>query len=147
MPKNSNTNIIAKKKNVVLILIDDLSHLGVSIYGADRVNSNRGLFNNASIHTPEIDKLANKGVIFNNAHAYPLCEATRIALMSGKHNSRNYLRCKSQHASDITFGDVFQKNGYATGMFGKWKQTRGTKKIHGKDYIFEFGWDDLRALM
>ncbi len=140
--ENSNTNV-AKKKNVVLILIDDLSHLGVSVYGANRVNSNRGLFKDAPIHTPEIDKLANEGVMFNNAHAYPLCEATRIALMSGKHNSRNYLRCKSQHASDITFGDVFQKNGYATGMFGKWKQTRGTKEIHGKDYIFEFGWDEF----
>lgn len=133
----------SNKKNVVLILIDDLSHLGVSTYGADRVSSNRGLFKNAPVSTPEMDKLANEGVLFNNAHAYPLCEATRIALMSGKHNSRNYLRCKSQHASDITFGDVFKKNGYTTGMFGKWKQTRGTKEINGKDYIFEFGWDEF----
>ncbi|AUP78135.1 sulfatase-like hydrolase/transferase [Flavivirga eckloniae] len=131
------------KPNVVLILIDDLSHLGVSAYGANRVSSNRGLFKNVEYATPQIDKLADEGILFNNAHAYPLCEATRIALMSGKHNSRNFLRCKSQHKSDITFGDLFQKNGYATGIFGKWKQTRGSKEIHGKDYIYEFGWDEF----
>lgn len=130
-----------QKQNVVLILIDDLSHLGVTAYGANKLTSNRDLFENVKFETPQMDKLVNEGIIFNNAHAYPLCEATRIALMSGKHNSRNYLRCKSQHASDITFGDVFKNNGYATGMFGKWKQTRGTKEISGKDYIFEFGWD------
>lgn len=133
----------ATKPNVVLILIDDLNHYGVTAYGANRVSSNKGLFTNIKFTTPEMDKLANNGVMFNNAHAYPLCEATRIALMSGKLNSRNYLRPKSQHASDITFGDVFQKNGYATGIFGKWKQTRGTKEINGKDYIFEFGWDEF----
>ncbi len=131
------------KPNVVLILIDDLSHLGVTSYGATRVTSNRGLFENVAFTTPQMDRLATEGIMFNNAHAYPLCEATRIALMSGKNNSRNYLRCKSQHASDVTFGDIFRKNGYATGIFGKWKQTRGTKEIHGKDYIFEFGWDEF----
>ncbi len=133
----------ANKPNVVLILIDDLSHLGVSSYGANRVSSNKGLFKNVTYETPQIDQLINEGIRFNSAHAYPLCENTRIALMSGKHNSRNFLRCKSQHASDVTFGDLFKKNGYATGMFGKWKQTRGTKEIHGKDYIFEFGWDEF----
>ena len=63
--------------------------------------------------------------------------------MSGQYNSRNFLRCKSQHASEITFGDVFQSAGYATGIFGKWKQTRGTREIPAKDYIFEFGWDEF----
>ncbi|MEM9260375.1 MAG: sulfatase-like hydrolase/transferase [Bacteroidota bacterium] len=43
----------------------------------------------------------------------------------------------------MTFGDVFQRAGYATGIFGKWKQTRGTKEIPGKDYIYEFGWDEF----
>jgi arylsulfatase A-like enzyme len=138
-----NENNSKNKPNVVLILIDDLSHLGVTAYGADRLSSNHGLFKNVKFSTPQMDKLANEGIMFNNAHTYPLCENTRVALMSGKINSRNLLRPKSQHASDITFGDVFQKNGYATGIYGKWKQTRGTKEIHGKDYIYEFGWDEF----
>jgi arylsulfatase A-like enzyme len=133
----------AERPNVVLILIDDLSHYGVTAYGADRLSEWSGLFTNQTFSTPNIDGLAKTGVRCDHAYAYPLCEPTRIALMSGQYNSRNFLNCKSQHASDITFGDVFQKAGYATGIFGKWKQTRGTKEISGKDYIFEFGWDEF----
>lgn len=131
----------AKQPNVVLILIDDLCHYGVTAYGADRMSERSGKFKDRHFRTPRIDRLARDGLLCRNAYAYPLCEPSRIALMSGQYNSRNFLRCKSQHASDITFGDVFKRAGYATGIFGKWKQTRGTKEIHGKDYIFEFGWD------
>ncbi|MGA9638543.1 sulfatase-like hydrolase/transferase [Flavobacterium sp.] len=135
--------IAQKKKNVVLILIDDLSHLGVTSYGANKLTSIKGLFENTVFETPNIDKIANEGVRFNNAHAYPLCEASRIALMSAKYNSRNLLRPKSQHHSDITIGDVFKKEGYETGIFGKWKQTRGTSEIPGTQYIYEFGWNEF----
>lgn len=132
-----------EQPNVVLILIDDLSMYGVTAYGATRISSLQNDFTNVEFSTPRIDKLAETGLLCNNAYAYPLCEATRIALMSGKYNNRNFLKCKSQHASDITFGDAFKKAGYTTGIYGKWKQTRGTKEIHGKDYISEFGWDDI----
>lgn len=132
-----------KQPNVVFILIDDLSMYGVTAYGANRISSLRGDFENVEFETPRIDKLADTGLLCGNAFAYPLCEPTRIALMSGKYNNRNFLKCKSQHASDITFGDTFKKAGYTTGIFGKWKQTRGTKEIPGKDYIFEFGWDEF----
>lgn len=139
----SQVNPVRDRPNVVLILIDDLSHYGVSSYGGVKVNSSRGLFEGLPTGTPRIDQLAKEGVRCENAFAYPLCENTRIALMSGLNNDRNFLHCKRQHASDITFGDVFQRAGYATGIFGKWKQTRGTREIHGKDYIFEFGWDEF----
>lgn len=135
--------IWAKRPNGVLILIDDLSHYGVTAYGANRISEWSGKFKNRLFSTPRIDQLAAEGLRCDNAYAYPLCEPTRIALMSGQYNSRNFLKCKSQHASEITFGDVFQRAGYATGIFGKWKQTRGTREIHGKDYIYEFGWDEL----
>ncbi len=134
---------VAERPNIVLILIDDLSHYGVSTYGGVAVNSAHGLFEGLPTSTPRIDDLAREGVRCENAFAYPLCENTRIALMSGLNNDRNFLHCKRQHASDITFGDAFQRAGYATGIFGKWKQTRGTKEIHGKEYIYEFGWDEF----
>ncbi|MCF2949478.1 sulfatase-like hydrolase/transferase [Paraglaciecola aquimarina] len=131
--------------NVVLILIDDISHYGVTAYGADRINSYRKRFKDVKFSTPNIDQLAHEGVLVENAFAYQLCENTRVAIMSGKENRRNYLQPKSLHHSDITFGDTFQKAGYKTGLFGKWKQSRGTQHIHGKDYIFEFGWDEFTA--
>ncbi|MFC7337288.1 sulfatase-like hydrolase/transferase [Haloferula chungangensis] len=131
-----------EKPNIVLILIDDLSHYGVTAYGADRLSHFSGEFKNAPFSTPNIDRLAAEGLRCNHAFAYPLCENTRIALMSGQTNDRNLLKVKSQHQSDITFGDVFKQAGYATGIYGKWKQTRGTREIPGKKYISQFGWDD-----
>lgn len=139
---NAATSSDAERQNVVLILIDDLSHYGVTAYGADRVSSAHGLFENAQISTPRIDKLAAEGLLCDQAYAYPLCESTRIALMSGQNGNRNYLDCKSQHESEITFGDAFQHAGYATGIFGKWKQTRGTRETPAKRYISSFGWDE-----
>lgn len=132
------------RPNVILILIDDLNHYGVTAYGANRISDEaRNTFANIQFETPNIDRLARNGLRCDNAFAYPLCEATRIALMSGQYNSRNFLRPKAQHASDITFGDTFSKAGYATGIFGKWKQSRGSALTKGSDYIFEFGWDEF----
>lgn len=143
--KSVNTLKIEKPPNVVLILIDDLNHYGVTAYGANRLHSYDGEFTNKKFSTPSIDELAHKGLRVDRAFAYPICENTRIALMSGKNNDRNYLQPKSQHHSDLTFGDAFKRAGYTTGLFGKWKQTRGTKEIAGKNYISEFGWDDYAA--
>ncbi|MGJ8679025.1 sulfatase-like hydrolase/transferase [Paraglaciecola sp.] len=131
--------------NVVLVLIDDISHYGVTAYGADRINSYRKRFKDVQFSTPNIDQLAHQGVLVDNAFAYQLCENTRVAIMSGKENRRNYLQPKSLHHSDITFGDTFQKAGYKTGLFGKWKQTRGTPNHLSKDYLFKFGWDEFTA--
>ncbi|MDO6720757.1 sulfatase-like hydrolase/transferase [Psychrosphaera sp. 1_MG-2023] len=133
------------KPNVVLILIDDLNHYGITAYGANRLHSYDGEFKHKVFSTPSIDSLAQKGVLVERAYAHPICENTRISLMSGKRNNRNYLRPKSQHHSDLTFGDAFKKAGYKTGLFGKWKQSRGTEEIAGQSYLSEFGWDTYTA--
>ncbi|MEN1677956.1 MAG: sulfatase-like hydrolase/transferase [Planctomycetota bacterium] len=129
--------------NVVLVLIDDLGHYGVTAYGADRLSEQSGAFTNVEFATPRIDALAAEGVRCTDSHAYPLCEATRVALMTGQYNSRNFVRPKALHASQITIADLFQRAGYATGVFGKWKQSRGTPETPGKDYLFELGWDEF----
>lgn len=131
------------KPNVVFVLIDDLSHYGVTAYGADRITSNQGIFTNELFATPRIDTLARDGMRCEYAYAYSLCEPTRVALMTGMNNNRNFIQAKSLYESQITFGDLFQKAGYVTGITGKWKQSRGTKEVPGKDYIYQFGWDEL----
>ncbi|MGJ8695308.1 MAG: sulfatase-like hydrolase/transferase [Verrucomicrobiaceae bacterium] len=131
------------KNNVVFILIDDLSHLGISAYGSNGMAFRDNVPAPVELHTPRIDQLAAGGTRCDRAFAYPLCEPTRIALMSGKYNHRNLLQKKAQHASDITFSDAFKKAGYRTGIFGKWKQSRGTKEIPAKDYLYQFGYDSF----
>lgn len=133
----------AQGPNVIFILIDDLGHYGVSAYGCNLVQSKDGLFGPTSVSTPNIDRMANEGVRCEYAFALPLCEPTRVSLMTGKSNMRNFIQSKSLHESEITFSDVFKREGYNTCIVGKWKQSRGTKEFPGKDYIFKFGWDEF----
>lgn len=128
--------------NVILILIDDLSYFGVSVYGLESLTSTMGHFVNDTISTPNIDRLAREGVLCSHAYSHALSEATRVALMTGMNNGRNYIETKALHESQITFGDLFQRGGYTTGMYGKWKQSRGTKENPPERHISAFGWDD-----
>ena len=61
----------SNKLNVLFIVADDL-------------NCSIGAYGDRQAYTPNIDKLAKKGVIFTNAHVqYPLCGPSRISLMTG----------------------------------------------------------------
>ena len=134
-----------KRPNVVFILIDDISHYGVSAYGAKQLNSTEGFFESVPVITPEIDRLADEGVLAKNAFAYAICEPTRIALMTGMNNQRNFVQAKALHESHITFGDLFKRAGYTTGIAGKWKQSRGSSTIPGEAYVDQFGWDYIHC--
>lgn len=136
---------VGKHTNVVLILIDDLSHYGFSTYGSNVIRSRNKHFEDQRFSTPNIDQLAQEGLRVERAFTHPLCENTRIALMSGRENNRNFVQPKAIHESDITFGDLFKNAGYKTGLFGKWKQSRGTLETPAKDYISKFGWDSYTA--
>ncbi len=132
----------AENPNVILILIDDLSYFGVSAYGLESLTSVNKEFVDEKISTPNIDQLAREGIMCSHAYAHALSEATRVALMTGMNNGRNYIETKALHESQITFSDVFQQNGFATGMYGKWKQSRGSNEIPAAEHISAFGWDD-----
>lgn len=131
-----------QRVNVVFILIDDLSDFGLTAYGAQTVTSNQGHFEKVALEMPNMDRLAASGVLLEQAFVYPICEPTRVALMSGMHNGRNYVYPKAVHESQITFSDVLKRSGYTTGIFGKWKQTRGTPDAPAATYLERFGWDE-----
>ncbi len=58
--------------NVVLILFDWARRDAIGVYS------------NKDVSTPNIDKLAKQGLIFNNAHVqYPLCGPSRVSFMTG----------------------------------------------------------------
>ncbi|MFK7734519.1 MAG: sulfatase-like hydrolase/transferase [Pirellulaceae bacterium] len=99
----------AKQPNIVLIMADDVGIEGIGCYGG------------VSYKTPHIDALAEGGVCFTNAYAQPLCTPTRVQLMTGKYNHRNW-RCFGILDPDaMTFGHAMSQAGYATGIFGKWQ--------------------------
>lgn len=100
------------KPNVVVILMDD--------FGYECVTANGG----ESYKTPVMDKLAATGVRFEQCHVPPLCTPTRVALMTGIINKRNYINFGNLDKSQTTFGNLMKANGYATCIAGKWQLGR-----------------------
>jgi len=99
----------AEKPNLILIMADD--------FGYECIGANGG----ESYETPNLDRLAASGVRFGNCHSYPLCTPTRVAIMTGKHNVRNYLNFGTLPRSERTFAHLLKEAGYATGICGKWQ--------------------------
>ena len=99
----------ATKPNIVVILVDDL--------GYECLGSNGG----KSYRTPVLDGLAAKGARFTHCHAQPNCTPTRVQLLSGQSNVRNYVQFGYLDPAVTTFGNRFQRAGYATCITGKWQ--------------------------
>ena len=103
-----------KNPNVILIMADDIGYEGLGINGS------------LSYNTPNLDALASNGVNFTNAIANPLCTPSRVKIMTGKYNYKNYDYFTHLNSSEKTFGNLFKDNGYETAIVGKW-QLNGLK--------------------
>lgn len=98
-----------KRPNVILIMADDL--------GYETVTANGG----SSYQTPGIDRMASNGIRFEHCYAQPLCTPSRVKIMTGIYNVRNYVRFGLLEESQLTFGHMFKEAGYATCIVGKWQ--------------------------
>ncbi len=103
------------RPNVVIILTDDQG------------NADAGYQRNpAIVSTPSIDKLASDGVVFTNGYASGyVCAPTRAGLLTGRYQQRfGFYRAADSRIglplNEITLAHILKKEGYATGVFGKW---------------------------
>ena len=114
----------ASKPNIVLIMADDM--------GYECVGANGSTF----YKTPHLDRLAASGMRFEHAYSQPICTPSRVQIMTGRYNHRNYTRFGHLASTEITFANVLRKAGYKTCIAGKW-QLRGGFEAPGK-----FGFDE-----
>ena len=98
-----------RKQNIILILADDLGYECLGSYGGK------------SYKTPRLDEMAERGVRFTHAYSLPLCTPTRMALMTGKYNFRNWEAFGIMSPNEKTFGHYMQDAGYKTCITGKWQ--------------------------
>jgi arylsulfatase A len=105
----------AGRPNVVLVMLDD--------FGYECVGANGG----TSYQTPNMDRLAAGGARGTRCHVQPLCTPTRVQLMTGQYNVRNYTRFGHLDPAQKTFAQFFRQAGYATCIAGKWQLGRDMK--------------------
>ena len=97
------------KPNVLLIMADDI---GIECFGS---------YGGTSYETPHLDKLAEEGIRFTHAYSQPLCTPTRVQIMTGKYNHRNWTYFGILDPKEKTFGHLMKEAGYRTCISGKWQ--------------------------
>ena len=102
-----------RRPNIVLVLADDQGWGDLGLHG------------NANIRTPNLDALARAGARFDRFYVSPLCAPTRASLLTGRYHLRTGVTGVTRgeermNLDEVTFAEVFQAAGYATGAFGKW---------------------------
>ena len=101
--------VVSPKPNILLILADDIGIEGFGCYGG------------TSYKTPNVDKLAKGGLRFTHAYSQPLCTPTRVQIMTGKYNHRNWTYFGILDPKEKTFGHLMKEAGYRTCISGKWQ--------------------------
>ena len=103
--------------NFVFVIVDDLGRQDLTVFGS------------SYYETPNMDRLAEEGMRFDNAYAaHPRCVPSRLGIMSGRYPARYGIpgfpdRKEGNHAlplSATTFAERLREAGYRTGYIGKW---------------------------
>lgn len=97
------------RMNIILIFSDDVGAETVGVYGGE------------SYDTPRLDQMAREGVRFDFAHAQPLCTPSRVKIMTGQYNFRNYTHFGYLDPKQTTFAHMLKADGYTTVVVGKWQ--------------------------
>ena len=103
----------AEKPNIVMIMADD--------FGYECVGANGG----TSYKTPVLDKMAKDGMRFEHCYSQPICTPSRVKLMTGIANIRNYVKFGLLDPEQTTFAHLLKNEGYATCVVGKWQLLGG----------------------
>ncbi len=99
------------RPNILFIMTDDHGYQSIGAYGSV-INQ-----------TPNLDRLADQGIIFRNSFVCnSVCAPSRAALLTGKHSHANGLTDNRVRfdSSQVTFPKLLQQAGYQTAIIGKW---------------------------
>ena len=153
---NSNNQKEQNRPNIIYILADDLGYGELGVYGQKH------------IETPNIDQLANSGMMFMNHYSgAPVCAPARSVLLTGMHSGNTHIRANGEWSergnvwsfkamfddpnlegqrplldSISTVAQVLNNAGYKTGMVGKWglgaPNTNSIPNKKGFDFFYGY---------
>ena len=120
-----------ERPNILYIMCDDMGYGDLACYGQQFIS------------TPNIDKMAQEGMLFTQAYCgSPVSAPSRASFMTGQHTGHCHIRGNREHwqgsvqygentdyavvgqepydTAHVIIPEIMKDNGYATGMFGKW---------------------------
>lgn len=107
------------RPNILFIFSDDHATHAIKAYGAKANNPELVDF----IQTPNLDRIAQEGVLFTNAFCTnSICGPSRAVILTGKHSHFNGMLNNDTtfNAAQQTFPKILQQSGYQTAWVGKW---------------------------
>lgn len=127
----ANGQTIGERPNILVIMCDDMGYGDLGCYGQPYIN------------TPNLDRMAQEGMLFTQAYAgSPVSAPSRASFMTGQHSGHGLVRGNKEYwRGEVMYGnnkefavvgqhpydtghvilpEIMKDNGYTTGMFGKW---------------------------
>jgi N-acetylglucosamine-6-sulfatase len=101
-----------QRPNIVFVFSDDHANRAISAYSGGEIN-----------HTPNIDRIAKEGVIFERSYCTnSICGPSRASILTGKfsHNNGVYGNGSFFDTDQFLFPRALKNNGYQTALYGKW---------------------------
>jgi arylsulfatase A-like enzyme len=136
----------AGSPNVIYILLDDVGFSDIGAFGSE-------------IDTPNMDRLADQGLRYNNFHTRAICSPTRAALLTGRNShavgvgtvaSMNNGFPNGQHRvtpAAATVAQVLRASGYRTYMVGKWHLNPAMLHSSRRDWPLAKGFDQYYGFL
>jgi arylsulfatase A-like enzyme len=131
--------LASDKPNIVVMLVDDLGMMDTSVpFITDKEGRPHREALNNFYRTPNLERLAERGVRFNQFCAMSVCSPTRVSLMTGQNSARHRVtnwisptrdnagplgptewRWKGLARTDVTLAKILKSHGYRTIHVGK----------------------------
>ncbi len=125
------------KPNILIIVTDDQGYADLSAYKHHAPD----------VRTPNMDRLANRGVLFTQAYVTaPVCSPSRAGWNTGQHQVRWDAKSSFQcgHPDKVkNIAELMKASGYATARFGKNDYGQGMHLHDVREYPLQHGYDEF----